>query len=93
VRLEADHGEEIRYRVVNVAGQTYRAPRVLPRIAFLEAFHAAGDGYHMRVQVVDATDEAVSYARVDANGSPVAPPRTVSVAGFLASFRSESATY
>jgi hypothetical protein len=93
VRVESDDGEEVRYRGVNIAGQVFGAPRVLPKIAFEGAYTASAGGYRMLVRVVDVDDENVGYVKLDANRDPAGPTRKVSVVGFLANFRAETAAY
>ena len=89
VRVESDDGEEIRYKGVNVAGGTYGAPRVLPKIAF-EATYTADPknrkSHRMRVQISSVDDENVHYVKIDAQLRPVGPERIVSAVGFLANF-------
>lgn len=89
VRVESDDGEEIRYKGVNVAGGTYGAPRVLPKIAFEVTYIADKknqQSHRMRVQISSVDDENVHYVKLDAQLRPVGPERSVSAVGFLANF-------
>ena len=94
VRVESDDGEEIRYKGVNIAGGTYGAPRVLPKIAF-EATYTADPrnrkSHRMRVQISSVDDENVHYVKLDARLRPVGPERSVSAVGFLANFMLDAA--
>ena len=90
VTVDSDDGEEVRYRPMNIAGQAFGAPRVLPRIAFEAAYHEGPDGYRMAVQVAEVDDKDVGYVKLDRRRDPGGPIRTVSLVVFLANFTSEA---
>lgn len=93
VRVESDDGEEVRYLGVNIAGDAYGAPRVLPKIAFETAYTAVTQGYRMLVQVASVGDDDVCYVKLDTNRRPIGPERSVSIVGFLANFIPEAGAY
>ena len=94
VQVESDDGEEVRYKAVNIAGRTYGAPRVLPKIAF-DATYTVGkrsqQSHRMQVQISSVDDENVHYVKLDAQHRPVGPERSVSAVGFLANFMLDAA--
>jgi hypothetical protein len=93
VRVEQDDGREVRYRGVNIGGEDYGAPRVLPKEFFESAFLAAGAGYRMLVRVQDVSAREVTYQRLDAQRRAVGKPRSCPMVVFLASFMPEAAAY
>lgn len=89
VIVESDDGEEVRYRGVGFTGQAFGAPRVLPKIAFDEAYIAWGQTHRMLVQVTRVSKEIVGYVRLDAERRPASIERKVALVGFLANFTQE----
>jgi hypothetical protein len=93
VRVEQDDGREVRYRGVNVGGEEYGAPRVLPKDFFESAFLAAGASYRMLIRVQDVSASEVTYQRLDAQRRAIGKPRSCPLIVFLASFMPEAAAY
>ncbi len=94
VRVESDDGEEVRYKGVNIAGRSYGAPRVLPKIAFEATYTAekkSQQSRRMQVQISSVDDENVHYVKLDAQHRPVGPEQSVSAVGFLANFMLDAA--
>lgn len=93
VRVEADDGHEVRYCGVNIGGAAFGAPRILPKPAFEAAYVPVAQGYRMLVQVVDVSENTVTYLRLDAERAPVGTPRSCPLVVFLANFTPEAAAY
>ena len=94
VLIEQEAGEEIRYVGVNVDGQPYGAPRVLPRDVFMNMFVETGCGiFSLLVEVLDVKSGKVAYDRLDSERQPTSQPTASSAAAFLANFCPEAASY
>jgi hypothetical protein len=93
VRIEEDDGVEVRYRGLNVGGMTFGAPRVLPKPAFEASYLPSANGYRMLIQVLEVSESAVSYQRLDSERAPVGTPKESALVVFLANFVAESAAY
>jgi hypothetical protein len=93
VSLEDDDGQEVRYRSLNIGGESYGAPRVLSKAAFEATFAEAGVGYRLLVRVLEVGEDYVEYQRLDAARKPVAAPRRAPLIVFMASFIAEAAAY
>lgn len=93
VQVEDESPEEVRYLGVNAQGRRQGAPRVLPRRTFEKVFVPHGAGHRMLVRVVAVTETHVSYQRLNTDRKPVAAPREVPIAAFLAAFVAEAAAF
>ena len=93
VQVEDESPEEVRYLGLQADGGRQGAPRVLPRRTFEKVFLAHGAGYRMLVSVLAVTETHVTYQRLNIERQPVAAPREVPIAAFLAAFVAEAAAY
>ncbi|MFC1655005.1 hypothetical protein ACFL2F_04285, partial [Myxococcota bacterium] len=94
ILVEKEDEEETRYVSVNVDGQPYGAPRVLPTEAFLKTFVCVGKGvYRLLARVEEVTPDKVTYVRLDYDRQPAGNPITTDLVPFLASFSPEAASY
>ena len=93
VSLEDDDGQEVRYRSLDIGGESRGAPRVLSKAAFEATFAQVGVGYRLLVRVLEAGEDSVAYQRLDAARKPVASPRRAALIVFMASFTAEAAAY
>jgi hypothetical protein len=93
VRIDDDDGGEIRYRGVNIGGEEYGAPRVLPKTAFEDMFVAARNGYRMLVRVLEVREHDVVYQRMTAQRALAGKPRGCPMIVFLANFLPEAGAY
>jgi hypothetical protein len=89
VIVEADDGEEVRYRGVGFTGQAFGAPRVLPKLAFEAAYVRSGRTHRMLVQVTHVDAQNVGYVKLDSERRPEGGDRKVALVGFLANFTQE----
>jgi len=94
ILVEKEDEEETRYVSVNIDGQPYGAPRVLPTEAFLKTFVCVGKGvYRLLTRILEVTPDKVTYTRLDYDRQPVGNPITTDLVPFLASFTPEAASY
>jgi hypothetical protein len=94
ILVEKEDENETRYVGVNVDGQPYGAPRVLPTDAFLKTFVCMSKGvYRLMVRIKEVTPDKVTYVRLDYNRQPVGNPTTTDLVAFLANFTPEAASY
>jgi hypothetical protein len=93
VRIDDDDGGEVRYRGVNIGGEEYGAPRVLPKTAFEEMFVAAHNGYRMFVRVLEVAEHDVVYQRMNVQRALAGKPRGCPMIVFLANFLPEAGAY
>lgn len=94
ILVEKEDDQEIRYVSVNIDGQPYGAPRVLPTEAFLKTFVCVGQGvYRLLARIQEVTTDKVTYSRLDHDRQPVGNPITTDLVPFLASFSPEAASY
>lgn len=94
ILVEKEDENETRYVGVNVDGQPYGAPRVLPTEAFLKTFVCVGKGvYRLLTRIEEITPDKITYVRLDYDRQPVGNPITTDLVPFLASFTPEAASY
>jgi hypothetical protein len=94
ILVEKEDEQETRYVSVNIDGQPYGAPRVLPTEAFLKTFVCVGQGvYRLLARILEVTPDKVTYTRLDYDRQPVGNPITTDLVPFLASFTPEAASY
>ncbi len=93
VSLEDDDGQEVRYRSLDIGGESRGAPRVLSKAAFEATFAQVGFGYRLLARVLEVGEDYVAYERLDAAGKPAASPRRAPLIVFMASFTAEAAAY
>ena len=93
VSLEDDDGQEVRYRSLDIGGESRGAPRVLSKAAFEATFAQVGFGYRLLARVLEVGEDYVAYERLDAAGKPAASPRRTPLIVFMASFTAEAAAY
>ena len=93
VSLEDDDGKEVRYRSLDIGGESRGAPRVLSKAAFEATFAPAGVGYRLLVRVLEVGEDHVEYQRLDAARRPLAAPRRAPLIVFMASFTAEGAEH
>jgi hypothetical protein len=94
ILVEKEDEQETRYVSVNIDGQPYGAPRVLPTEAFLKTFVCVGQGvYQLLARILEVTPDKVTYTRLDHDRQAVGNPITTDLVPFLASFTPEAASY
>jgi len=94
ILVEKEDEQETRYVSVNIDGQPYGAPRVLPAEAFLKTFVCVGQGvYQLLARILEVTPDKVTYTRMDHDRQAVGNPITTDLVPFLASFTPEAASY
>jgi len=94
ILVEKEDEQETRYVSVNIDGQPYGAPRVLPSEAFLKTFVCVGQGvYQLLTRILDVAPDKVTYTRLDHDRQEVGNPITTDLVPFLASFTPEAAAY
>jgi hypothetical protein len=93
VRVDDDDGGEVRYRGVNIGGEEYGAPRILPKTAFEDMFIASANGYRMLVRVLEVGEHEVAYQRLSAQRTLAGKPRRCPMIVFLANFLPEAGAY
>ena len=94
ILVEKEDEQETRYVSVNIDGQPYGAPRVLPTEAFLKTFVCVGQGvYQLLARILEVTPDKVTYTRLDHDRQPVGNSITTDLVPFLASFTPEAASY
>ena len=91
VHVLEENPDEVRYVGLSAQGRSQGAPRVLAKHVFEKIFIAHGVGYRMFVRVDVVTESHVTYQRLNIDRVPVAAPRQVPLAVFLANFIAEAA--
>ncbi|MBN2495974.1 MAG: hypothetical protein JXR96_15385 [Deltaproteobacteria bacterium] len=92
--VEQDDGTEIRYVGVDIDGQPFGAPRVLPKEVFERIFCMLSPGvYQLPVQIAAVEPDKVSYFQLDPQRQQVGEPRSSRLAAFLSNFAPEAAAY
>jgi hypothetical protein len=93
VQIESEEGDEVRYIGLNSRGERHGAQRILPAHAFQKVFAPHGAGHRMLVNVVSVDEARVTYQRLNEAHRPVAAPREIALASFLATFVAEAAAF
>lgn len=92
--VEEETEDEIRYVGVDIDGQPFGAPRVLPRKTFQEVFEPlAGGAFRLLAEVLEVQPGQVVYQRLNASRDRVGKPIRNRLAAFLANFTPEAASY
>ncbi len=92
--VEQSHDHEIRYRAVDSYGQSYGAPRILPKEEFYEIFTEISHGvYQLSVQVIKVGTDSITYVKLNADKQPSGEQKVTKLAPFVASFIPEATCY
>jgi len=92
--VEQDDGTEVRYVGIDIDGQPFGAPRVLPKEAFERIFTQVSHGvYQLPVRIASVEPDKVAYHQLDPNRDPIGDLRGSRLAAFLSNFVPEAASY
>ena len=92
--VETDDGAEVRYVGIDIDGQPFGAPRVLPKEVFERVFTKVSHGvYQLPVEIIEVAPDQVAYLQLDPERNKVGDKRTSRLAPFLSNFIPEAASY
>ncbi len=92
--VEQDDGAEVRYVGIDIDGQPFGAPRVLPKETFERVFTMVSHGvYQLPVQIASVEPDKVNYFQLDPQRNRVGQQRNSRLAAFLSNFVPEAAAY